>query len=177
MNAEIDVSQVVLKTERLTLRPWKESDLEDFYEYARVDGVGQMAGWLPHKDREESRKILRMFIDEKRRLLLSMKGKSLVPWELSGTMRKSCQNFRKRRVVNWDLCFQRITGAGESCRKRSGGSSGICLMRLGWIFLPAAIMWKMNGRKGYRKNVVSAITGWSKRKPATEKKGTAGCRY
>ena len=29
MNAEIDVSQVVLKTERLTLRPWKESDLED----------------------------------------------------------------------------------------------------------------------------------------------------
>ena len=33
MNAEIDVSQVVLKTERLTLRPWKESDLEDFYEY------------------------------------------------------------------------------------------------------------------------------------------------
>ena len=55
MNAEIDVSQVVLKTERLTLRPWKESDLDDFYEYARVDGVGQMAGWLPHKDREESR--------------------------------------------------------------------------------------------------------------------------
>ena len=114
---------------------------------------------------------------KRRRLPLSTKGKSLAPWELSGTMRKSCRNFRKRRVVNWDLCFQRITGAGESCRKRSGGSSGICLMRLGWIFLPAAIMWKMNGRKGYRKNVVSAITGWSKRKPATEKKGTAGCRY
>ena len=75
MNAEIDVSQVVLKTERLTLRPWKESDLEDFYEYARVDGVGQMAGWLPHKDREESRKILRMFIDDKKTFAIEYEGK------------------------------------------------------------------------------------------------------
>lgn len=75
MNAEIDVSQVVVKTERLTLRPWKESDLEDFYEYARVDGVGQMAGWLPHKDREESRKILRMFIDEKKTFAIEYEGK------------------------------------------------------------------------------------------------------
>lgn len=75
MNAAIDVSQVVLKTERLTLRPWKESDLEDFYEYARVDGVGQMAGWLPHKDREESRKILRMFIDEKKTFAIEYEGK------------------------------------------------------------------------------------------------------
>ena len=57
MNAEIDISQVTLQTDRLILRSWKESDLEDFYEYAKVDGVGQMAGWLPHKDREESAKI------------------------------------------------------------------------------------------------------------------------
>lgn len=44
MNKTIDISTVTLKTPRLTLRPWMESDLEDFYEYARVDGVGQMAG-------------------------------------------------------------------------------------------------------------------------------------
>ena len=39
MNAEIDISNVVLRTERLILRPWRESDLDDFFEYASVDGV------------------------------------------------------------------------------------------------------------------------------------------
>lgn len=62
MNTPIDISGVTLKTDRLTLRPWRETDLEDFYAYASVDGVGQMAGWSPHKDREESRRILGHFI-------------------------------------------------------------------------------------------------------------------
>ena len=66
MNKPIDISTVVLKTHRLTLRSWRQTDLEDFYEYARVDGVGQMAGWLPHQSIEESKKILASFITEKK---------------------------------------------------------------------------------------------------------------
>ena len=31
MNAYIDISDTVIKTERLTLRPWKNSDLDDFF--------------------------------------------------------------------------------------------------------------------------------------------------
>ena len=54
-----------LKTSRLLLRPWKMSDLDDFYEYAKVDGVGQMAGWLPHKNKEESKQVLTKFIENK----------------------------------------------------------------------------------------------------------------
>ncbi|MBO4216989.1 MAG: hypothetical protein J5940_03505 [Clostridia bacterium] len=53
MNAEIDISRTVLRTERLALRPWRESDLEDLYEYAKVDGVGQAAGWKPHGSVED----------------------------------------------------------------------------------------------------------------------------
>lgn len=68
MIAPVDVSSVRLETERLILRPWRETDLEDFYEYASVDGVGQMAGWEPHRDREESKKILKLFMDQKRPL-------------------------------------------------------------------------------------------------------------
>ena len=75
MNAPIDITGVVLKTERLTLRPWRESDLADFYEYARVDGVGQMAGWTPHQSIEESRQILDMFIREKKTFALEYEGK------------------------------------------------------------------------------------------------------
>ena len=73
MIAPIDVTGIRIETERLILRPWRESDVEDFYEYARVDGVGQMAGWLPHKDMEESRQILSMFIDEKKTFALELK--------------------------------------------------------------------------------------------------------
>ena len=62
MNAEIDISNVILRTERMTLRPWRETDLDDFYEYASVDGVGQMAGWKPHADKNESGEILKRFI-------------------------------------------------------------------------------------------------------------------
>lgn len=75
MNAEIDISAVTLRTARLTLRPWRETDLEDFYEYASVDGVGQMAGWKPHENREESREILGRFMEGKKTFALEYQGK------------------------------------------------------------------------------------------------------
>ena len=54
MNVDIDISGVILHTERLILRPWQQEDLDDFYAYASVDGVGQMAGWKSHENKEES---------------------------------------------------------------------------------------------------------------------------
>ena len=75
MNANIDISNVTLRTERLTLRPWTINDLADLYEYASVDGVGQMAGWRPHKNIEESRIILQMFINEKKTFAIEHNGK------------------------------------------------------------------------------------------------------
>lgn len=75
MNKSIDITNVVLRTNRLTLRPWRESDLDDFYEYARVDGVGQMAGWMPHRNLEESRRILSHFIEGKHVFALEHQGK------------------------------------------------------------------------------------------------------
>lgn len=75
MNAPIDITGVTLTTRRLILRPWREQDLEDFYAYARVDGVGQMAGWTPHRDREESRQILSCFIEGRHVFALEYQGK------------------------------------------------------------------------------------------------------
>ena len=75
MNKTVDISTVTLKTERLILRPWREADLADFYEYASVDGVGQMAGWPPHKNMEQSREILSLFIQEKKTFALEYQGK------------------------------------------------------------------------------------------------------
>ena len=73
MNAPVDVTGVRIETERLVLRPWRESDLHDLYEYAKVDGVGQMAGWMPHKSIEESKRILHFFMGEKKTFALELK--------------------------------------------------------------------------------------------------------
>ncbi len=73
MNAAVDVTNIRIETERLILRSWRETDLEDFYEYAKADGVGQMAGWSPHKSIEESRQVLRLFMEEKKTFALELK--------------------------------------------------------------------------------------------------------
>ena len=75
MNYPIDVSGVVLRTERLMLRPWRLTDLDDFFEYASVDGVGQMAGWKPHETKDDSLFILKKFIDGKKTFALELDGK------------------------------------------------------------------------------------------------------
>ena len=36
MNTRIDISSVTLKTKRLTLRPWREEDLQDLNDNAKV---------------------------------------------------------------------------------------------------------------------------------------------
>lgn len=73
MNAPIDVTNIYIETPRLILRPWRESDLEDFYEYAKVDGVGEKAGWNHHQSIAESERILASFIEHKKTLALELK--------------------------------------------------------------------------------------------------------
>lgn len=48
-----------LYTERLILRPWKVSDAEDLYRYAKDPAVGPAAGWPAHTSVENSREIIR----------------------------------------------------------------------------------------------------------------------
>ena len=73
MNAEIDISNVKLETERLILRAWEITDLDDFFEYASINGVGEKAGWEHHKSKDESLEILKMFIDEKKVFAIVLK--------------------------------------------------------------------------------------------------------
>ena len=65
MDIPIDITNVNLKTERLLLRAWEQEDLFDFFEYASVDGVGEMAGWPHHASIDISARILSSFIEEK----------------------------------------------------------------------------------------------------------------
>ena len=78
MNAKIDVTNAKIETNRLILREFYESDLEDFFEYACVPGVGEMAGWPHHETIETSKKILSEFIEEKKTLAIVYKENNKV---------------------------------------------------------------------------------------------------
>lgn len=63
MNADFKINKKTIETKRLILRPFRPTDLDDFYRYASVEGVGEMAGWKHHESMDETRKILNFFID------------------------------------------------------------------------------------------------------------------
>lgn len=78
MNANFKIDGIVIETQRLILRPFKQSDLDDFYEYASVDGVGEMAGWKHHESKDESQSILDLFINEDKTFAIVLKENNKV---------------------------------------------------------------------------------------------------
>ncbi len=48
----------IITTDRLILRRWDESDADDLFKYASDPDVGPHAGWPPHKNTEESLKVI-----------------------------------------------------------------------------------------------------------------------
>lgn len=82
MDIQIDITGVRLETERLYLRPWREDDLGDLYEYASVPGVGEMAGWPHHESIEVSRKILDSFISDRNVFAMELKENGKVAGSL-----------------------------------------------------------------------------------------------
>ena len=50
---------MILKTERLVLRPWRESDAESLYKYASDTDIGYPAGWPAHTSVENSLDIIK----------------------------------------------------------------------------------------------------------------------
>lgn len=67
-----------LETTRVVLREWIIDDAEDVYEYAQNKKVGPMAGWKPHDNLEETKKIIKMFIEEKETWAICLKDTNKV---------------------------------------------------------------------------------------------------
>jgi ribosomal-protein-alanine N-acetyltransferase len=78
MNANFKINGKEIETKRLILRPFQQQDLEDFYEYAKVEGVGERAGWKHHESIDESQSILDLFIDEDKTFAIVLKENNKV---------------------------------------------------------------------------------------------------
>ena len=64
---------MILKTTRLILRPWQESDAESLYEYAKDLRVGPIAGWPVHTSADNSRQIIRDVLSADETYAVSLK--------------------------------------------------------------------------------------------------------
>ncbi len=78
MNSAFNINEKTIETDRLLLRAFRQTDLDDLYEYASVDGVGEMAGWKHHESKEESQEILNMFIEQDKVFAIIDKGSGKV---------------------------------------------------------------------------------------------------
>ena len=78
MNAVFKLNGLQIETERLILRPFIQTDLDDFYEYASIEGVGEMAGWKHHQSKEESQQILNRFIENDKTFAIVLKSNNKV---------------------------------------------------------------------------------------------------
>lgn len=78
MNAIFKLNGLQIETERLILRPFRQTDLDDFYEYASEKGVGEMAGWKHHQNKEESQQILNRFIENDKTFAIVLKSNNKV---------------------------------------------------------------------------------------------------
>jgi len=65
-----------LVTMRLILRPWRESDAESLYAYARDPRVGPIAGWPPHTSVEYSRRIIRNVLSAEETYAVTLKSEN-----------------------------------------------------------------------------------------------------
>ena len=73
MDIAVDLSGARIETPRVIMRAFRPDDLYDFYCYAKVEGVGEAAGWSHHKTLEESERILNKFCGKRNILALEFK--------------------------------------------------------------------------------------------------------
>ena len=103
MIAHVDVTNIRIETDRLILRPWRESDLEYLYSYASVPGVGEMAGWRHHQSIDESKQILSMFMNGKKTFALELKANGKVIGSLGLEERDFEGNEKQGREIGYVL--------------------------------------------------------------------------
>lgn len=62
-----------LETQRLLLRQFRVSDIDDYYEYASMEKVGPMAGWIPYSNKEDAMQRLSIEIMKPHQFAIELK--------------------------------------------------------------------------------------------------------
>ncbi len=81
--------QKILETDRLILRGWRDEDAASLFKYASDDRIGPRAGWLPHKDVNYSRAVIRTILNRPETYAICLKGGGNEPIGSIGLTSKS----------------------------------------------------------------------------------------
>lgn len=65
---------MILETDRLVLRPWREEDAADLYELAKHPKVGPITGWPVHTNIQNSLEVIQSVLSEDETYALIEKG-------------------------------------------------------------------------------------------------------
>ncbi|MBK5253365.1 MAG: GNAT family N-acetyltransferase [Peptostreptococcaceae bacterium] len=65
---------MILKTKRLVLRPWKETDAEELYKYASDPKIGPISGWPVHTSMDNSLEIIKNVLSKPEVYAVTLKG-------------------------------------------------------------------------------------------------------
>jgi len=95
----------ILETERLILRLWQKTDVNDMFEYASDPRVGPNAGWPVHEKIETSKTIVENFIKNKDVYAIVLKSENKVIGSLGLHDRKPDESFTslKQKEVGYVL--------------------------------------------------------------------------
>jgi len=120
---------MILETERLILRPWKESDAEDLYKYASDPDVGPIAGWPPHQSVDESRDIIKNVLNgaEAYAICLKEDGKAIGAIELK--LNGHTDMTERDDECELGYCWESRSGAGALCLRLQGRLSVTALRK------------------------------------------------
>lgn len=78
---------MILETERLILRPIVKSDLNDIFRHAQNPNIGPNAGWKPHENKAETKKIMKnLFIDKDTIFGITLKDDATLAGKDNGTL-------------------------------------------------------------------------------------------
>ena len=81
-----------MQTNRILLRPWRESDAETLFKYASDPEVGPRAGWPLHKSVEESLNIIRTVFNTETMWAVEWSHQSGGSRESHRGLQKCCRN-------------------------------------------------------------------------------------
>ena len=63
-----------IETDRLMLRPWRESDAAACHQYASDPRIGRMCGWTPHESETESLEVIRTILSTPMTYAITLRG-------------------------------------------------------------------------------------------------------
>ena len=108
---------MLMENNRISLRPWAESDAPECYRYAQNPNVSLPGGWQPHTSIEDSRSIIRDRLMKPEVYAIILKDTGL-PIGAVGLLQGKDRSLTDKPVnVKSVIGLENLTGGKALCRK------------------------------------------------------------